>query len=331
MNHPTASAHDASPKPQKKIDVHAHFIPSFYREALIRAGQQNPDGMPYLPEWTAEQHLETMDRLGVSTSILSASSPGVHFGNDEDARRLSRRINEEGRRLTQAHAGRFGFFASVPLPDTGSAVTEALYALDVLHADGIVVETNHHGMYLGDPRLERFYAGLNSRRAVVFVHPTSASCQCCARLDERYPRPMLEFMFDTTRSITDLVLSGVPLRYPEIRFIVPHAGAALPALAERVEMFRPLLQKGDEEVPSMRDAMRKLHFDLAGAPVPTLLSALLQVADPARVHYGSDYPFTPAPVCEALLARIDGTDVLDAATRTSIFYDNSIRLFPQYA
>ncbi|HZZ02658.1 amidohydrolase family protein [Paraburkholderia sp.] len=314
-----------------RIDVHAHFIPSFYRAALIEAGHENPDGMPYLPDWNDGQHLESMDRLGISTAILSVSSPGVHFGDDAKARALSRRINEEGKRLCEAHRGRFGFFASVPLPDVEGAVKEAAFALDELKADGIVVETNHHGVYLGDPRLEPFYAELNRRSAVVFVHPTSPSCHCCQRGDERYPRPMLEFMFETTRSITDMVLSGVPVRYPDIRFIVPHAGAALSVLTERIEMFRPLLQAGTGTVPSMREAMRRLHFDVAGAPVPTLLSALLQVADPAHIHYGSDYPFTPAPVCEALLAQIDQTDVLDAFGRGGIYQDNSLRLFPRFS
>jgi 6-methylsalicylate decarboxylase len=314
-----------------KIDVHAHFIPSFYRDALIQSGHQNPDGMPYLPNWSADQHLESMDKLGISTAILSVSSPGVHFGDDAKARQLSRRINEEGMRLSEVHAGRFGFFASVPLPDVHGAVNEASFALDKLNADGIVVETNHHGMYLGDPRLEPFYEELNRRRAVVFVHPTSAPCQCCQRLDEKYPRPMLEFMFETTRSITDMVLSGIPVRYPKIRFIVPHAGAALAVLTERIEMFRPILQNDGATVPSMRDAMRTLHFDLAGAPVPTLLSALMQVADPGRVHYGSDFPFTPASVCEALLRQIEETDVLRPAERTGIFSDNSTRLFPRFS
>ncbi|WP_181779467.1 hypothetical protein [Pseudonocardia pini] len=36
------------------------------------------------------------------------------------------------------------------------------------------------------------------------------------------------------RVVTDLVLSGSTVRFPRIRWIVSHAGAALPVLAERV-------------------------------------------------------------------------------------------------
>jgi predicted TIM-barrel fold metal-dependent hydrolase len=81
----------------------------------------------------------------------------------------------------------------------------------------------------------------------------------------------------------------------------------------------------------MRDAMRKLHFDLAGAPVPRLLEALLQVADPERIHYGSDYPFTPADACARLLRQIEATPLLDDTMRNRILRENARALFPRIA
>jgi len=32
-----------------KIDVHAHFLPDFYRQALVETGHSKPDGMPAIP------------------------------------------------------------------------------------------------------------------------------------------------------------------------------------------------------------------------------------------------------------------------------------------
>jgi len=32
-----------------RIDMHAHFLPRFYREALVAAGQERPDGIRALP------------------------------------------------------------------------------------------------------------------------------------------------------------------------------------------------------------------------------------------------------------------------------------------
>jgi predicted TIM-barrel fold metal-dependent hydrolase len=107
---------------------------------------------------------------------------------------------------------------------------------------------------------------------------------------------VLEFMFETTRAVTDLVLSGVLRRHPDLRIIVPHAGAVLPVLASRIDMFAAALAEG-ADVPSVRAALKTLHFDLAGMPVEEQLAALLAVADPSRLHYGSDFPFTPWQGC----------------------------------
>jgi predicted TIM-barrel fold metal-dependent hydrolase len=78
----------------------------------------------------------------------------------------------------------------------------------------------------------------------------------------------------------------------------------------------------------MREALRTLYFDLAGAPVPELLGALLQVADHEHILYGSDYPFTPAAACAALAERIDTTPLLAEPLRTAVLSGNAARLFP---
>jgi predicted TIM-barrel fold metal-dependent hydrolase len=271
-----------------------------------------------------------MDALGVRTAMLSISSPGVHFGDDASARDLARRVNQEGHALGRAHPGRFGHFAALPLPDIEGAVAEAIHALDQLGADGVVLESNHHGVYLGDQRLEPLYAALDQRHAVIFIHPTSPACSCCTRLGEVFPRPVLEFMFETTRSVTDLVVAGVLERFRQLRVIVPHAGAVLPVLLNRIELMSGLLHPhGGGTAPSMRRAMQLLHFDLAGAPVPTQLRALIEVADAGKIHYGSDYPFTPAAACDFLLRQIETTDLLDAPQRDRIFRTNALALFPR--
>ena len=320
--------------PQPRIDVHFHYLPEFYRNALAAAGQVHPDGMAAVPGWSEADMLDAMDRLGIERAYLSISSPGVHFGDDAAARALARRVNEEGARLTAAHPGRIGFFASTPLPDIDAALAEIRHAFDHLGAAGVVFETSFHGEYLGDERLFSLYAELDRRGAVLFLHPTTPGkpCGCGSAVVPTlgYPAPMLEFIFDTTRTVTNMVLAGVFDRYPNLRVIVPHAGAALPILAARIDLFGPTLESHNgPKSPSMRDALRRLHYDLAGAPVPEMLAALLSVADPSRIHYGSDWPFTPTAACEQLAAALDGTPLLDAGLRVEVLRSNAERLFGQ--
>jgi len=312
-----------------RVDLHAHYIPEFYREALLVAGQAHPDGIKAIPEWDESSALRAMDQLNVRTAILSISSPGVHFGNPGDAIGLARRVNEEAARLVKRYPGRFGFFASLPVPEFDEAVGELRYALDVLGADGIVLESNQRGVYLGDERLEPIYAEVAARNSVVFTHPTTPFG--AEHISGRYPRPMLEFMFETTRSVADFILSGVLNRHPSLRLVVPHAGAALPVLVNRIDMLLPLLAKpGDGVVPSARESMRLLHFDLAGAPVEELLQALLSVANPANLHYGSDFPFTPARVCGELVRQLEKTSLLDDGLRDQMFQGNARALLPHF-
>ena len=86
-----------------KVDVHAHFLPHSYRALLERTGHGQPDGMPAVPGWSAEAHLALMDRLGIATSLLSISTPGVHLGSGTSAAEVAREVNEAGRRCVVDH------------------------------------------------------------------------------------------------------------------------------------------------------------------------------------------------------------------------------------
>ena len=317
--------------PYSRIDVHAHFLPDFYRDALVRAGQTHPDGMGAIPEWSLEGALRLMDKVRIAAAVLSISSPGVHFGDDAAAAKLARQINEEGGRVRKQHPDRFGLFAVTPLPNVEMAIAEIAFAMDELGAEGVVVESNHHGLYHGDSQLEPFYAELNRRRAAMFIHPTSPSCAGCLDLALGFPRPMLEFMFETTRTVTNLVLAGVTQRFPDIRIIVPHAGAALSVLASRVDGFSAIsAQKGSGETPKLKAEMRKLYFDLAGMPLPEQLEALRQIADPEHIFYGSDWPFTPDAVVEKLSAELDGSPLLNDVQQKACMFGNALKLFPAF-
>lgn len=315
-----------------RIDVHVHFIPDFYRDALVAAGYSKLDGIQALPSWDATSALRVMEELSVRVAILSASSPGVHFGDNIQAQKLCRLINEYGAELKRLYPGRFGHLASVSLPDVEGAIGEASHALDKLGADGVIVLSNHRGVYLGDEKLEPFWAALNDRSTVVLIHPTAPVAVNSSRIDEKIPLPAMEYFFDTSRSIVDMVTAGVPRRYPNIRFIVPHAGSVLPILTQRLDLALPLLTaKRDEPLPTLREAMRNFHFDLAGVPVPELLSGLLNLVDPTHLHYGSDYPFTPLPACKKLLEALDDTPLLNEAARVGMFRSNAMQLFPKLA
>lgn len=91
-----------------------------------------------------------MDCLGISTSMLSLSSPHINFGNKELTKALAREFNEDGAALVKKYPGRFGLFASLPLPDVEDSIAEIQYAVNALHTDGFALPTNTQGVYLGN-------------------------------------------------------------------------------------------------------------------------------------------------------------------------------------
>lgn len=284
------------------IDVHAHFVTDRYRTEAQQAGHTLPDGMPAWPDWTVEQHLRLLDIHRIRTAVLSVSSPGVHFGDDHAAAELARHVNDTAAELERAHPARFRQFATLPLPDVPAALAETSRALDELGAAGVIVESNIAGHYLGDPLFDPLLAALDERAAVVFLHPTSPPCWHA--VSPEWPRPMLEFPFDTTRTVADLLLRGTLQRYPNIQFVIPHCGGTLPLLADRIELFRTAFVDTEQQ-PGTRQLLSRLWYDLAGTPFPTQAQSLMDLVGTDRLLYGSDYCFTPPAAVANQIASID--------------------------
>jgi len=267
-----------------------------------------------------------MDRLGIATSLLSVSSPGVRVSDQVSAPDLAREVNEAGRRAVVDHPGRFGLFASLPLPDVDAAMAEIAHCCDDLAVNGFVLLTHVDGTYLGDPSWEPVFAELNRRETRVFIHPTSPVCSEHTSLGR--PRPMLEFLFDTTRAVVNLILNGTVARCPDLDIIVPHAGATLPLIADRVAAFSLVLDT-DPAADVLRD-LGGMHFDLAGFPIPRQLDALLTLTTLEHLHYGSDYPFTPELVVALAAERLDGAGDPPGSLLEALC-ESSARLFPELA
>lgn len=281
----------------QKIDVHSHFLPPFYQDACRKNGHANPDGMPYLPDWSPEEHLQLMDKLDISKSILSISSPGTHLvpGNDELARNLARDVNKYASDLKKRMPDRFGYFASLPMPDVESCLVEIPRAIEE-GCDGFVFETNAHGHYLGDSMFDPVFDELNRRNALIFIHPTTPMCLCspeaiaagekpvkAAPFAGRMPQPMLEFLFDTARVVTNLFMSGTMRRCPNIKVILPHLGGAFPPLLSRWTGFSGLVP-GPWEGEVEHVFCLAMHTEQLQA-YPKVRSTKL-----SRSRYGSTWP-----------------------------------------
>jgi 6-methylsalicylate decarboxylase len=308
------------------IDMHAHYMPRAYCAALEQAGIRFLDGnVVEPPSWSVSAHLEVADEVGIATSMLSISSPGLLVTDDTQAAApLARRVNDEGAEIVREHPERFGLFASLPLPDVDAAMTELARAYDDLQVDGVSLLTNYAGLYLGDRRLDPLFEELSRREAIVALHPTSPAGWEAVSFGRS--RGTVEFMFDTARAVFNMVLSETLDRYPQITLIVPHAGGVIPLLADRADRSRLF---GEASQVDVFATLSRQLYDLAGGPMPRQLQALLSVAAPSQLVYGSDYPFSMPSLVRAGIAELLDTQLLSAPEQRGAFRLNCLERFPR--
>jgi 6-methylsalicylate decarboxylase len=309
-----------APTSRTRIDVHHHFIPPVHVESMMKPGRRVG---PPPPKWSPASSLEDMDKSGIATAILSAVQPGVWYGNNHDeARKLSRDLNEYAAKTIQDHPGRFGLFAVIAPPDVEGSLKEIEYALDTLKADGIGLLTSYQDKYLGDPAFAPIYEELNRRRAVIYVHPTTPDC--CRGLVPGIPPGSIEYATDSTRTIAHIVFSGTATKYPNIRWIFSHSGGTLPFLTGR--FVRLWEERKPGHLPSgPMPEFKKFNYELAQGNTPGQIAALLKMVSISQVMYGTDFPFRDGAEVNKGIAEYG----FSAADIRAIERENALALLPR--
>jgi len=319
-----------SQPPVNKIDLHHHFVPDFYAQAIEDAG--NPTGWP-TPRWSPSSSRMIMKHLGVQSAILSVAAPGPFVVDDPDAQaHLARQLNEYAAHIRDEDHHAFGFFASLPdITNTSAALAEIEYAFDRLGADGGVLYTRYgsNATYLGHPSLEPVWAELDRRAATVLVHPTHPIDR--TQINVNIPQPLVDYPHETTRTAVDLITARTLLKYPDVKVILSHAGGTLPYLAGRLVTVRKATMgwasfgRGEDETAQ---ALKRFHYDVALSTSPPVLKALIEVAGEDRIVYGSDFPYAPSQTYPAFLGDLESFDLAPGA-RDRLNFANAQALIPR--
>jgi predicted TIM-barrel fold metal-dependent hydrolase len=305
----------------KIIDVHSHIITNL--------GSQAP--MDKLPAWSIEQSLSIMDANGIAASVLSLPDSADHAKGPE-ACQLARRINEQLADIVSKHPTRFGAMATLPaLAATDSLLEEMAYALDTLKLDGVATSTSIDDIYLGDTRYDPWFEEMNRRGVTLFVHPVPA--RASRSVDLGIDVSILEFMFDTTRMLTNMIFSGAKNRFSKI--ISTHGGGTIPYLMTRIEtlekVFGPGKGRAHLSPAEIREGLASFYYDLTAATSPTQLFGLQQMVPLSHLLMGFDNPFMPGwtfPPAIQDMQRWKGFSDTDVS---SIAHQNAESLYPALA
>ncbi|HEX4192933.1 MAG TPA: amidohydrolase family protein, partial [Stellaceae bacterium] len=258
----------------------------------------------------------------IETSIVSA--PDLNGRLPGDFPGVVHACNDWMAQLTVDHPGRFGCFGMMPLPKVDTSLAEIAYVLDTLKSDGVRFAPSYEGKYLGDVAFDPVMAELNRRKAVAFVHPTQP--QCCGQMMPDVVSAIVEFPFDTMRTIVSLLYSGQLAKYPDIKWIFSHGGGTLPMLAGRISgSFRnPKMKARAPQGPIYE--LQKVYVDTASAFFPWSWAGVAALSGPKHILFGTDDPYVKIPEVDAGLKALH----LPPALRAAVDRGNALPLFPRF-
>jgi len=261
--------------PLPVADAHVHFFSRAFFESLA---QQKP-GLTLEeverilgwhipgenPEALAGRWATEFDRYGIDRAVLIASVPG------DDA---------SVRAAVLAHPGRYyGYCMVNPLaPD---AVSKLQGMLDGGGVHGICFFPAMHGYSIGCDAVNAMLDVVAATRpaTVVFVHCGVLTVGVRKKLG--IPSP-----FDLRYS-NPVDLHHIALRFPQIRFVIPHFGAGY---------FREALMVADlcpNVYLDTSSSNRWIHYDLSTPDLRTVFRRALDVVGPRRLLFGTDSSFFP--------------------------------------
>jgi aminocarboxymuconate-semialdehyde decarboxylase len=317
------------------IDFHNHFYPPEYLDA-IRSGpsavrvtldsEDNPQ-LHYPGDYNTavREHRdivyrdEVLAKAGVDKQVITLTTPGTHIEEPRRAAELARLVNDAFAKIVAERGSRFTALATLPLNDPAASVAEFDRATRDLGFRGAMLFGNVNGVALADERYWPLYERASERQAVLMIHP--AHPVGVESMTEYWLMPLVGFLMDTTLAAAKLVFSGVPKRFPGIRWVLAHLGGAIPYLAERLdrgyEAFRECRRNIDRP-PSAY--LREFYFDTVNFD-PAALRLAIEFAGVDRILAGSDYPHQIGSL-EKMLASIKALK-LSAADEARILSGNA--------
>ena len=308
------------------IDVHNHFYPPEYLDALAPSGStlrltHDDEGNPivhYPGDYNVmvrghrdiRYRQQVLDDHGVDVQVITLTTPGTHVEPPAVAVRLATVTNDAFARIRDDYRGRFAPLATLPLCDPRAAAAELERAIDQLRLPGAMLFSNVNGVGLDERQFWPTYEVANDRGAVLMIHPTSPVGVEAMR--DYWLMPLNGFLFDTTLAASKLVFSGVVKRYPRIRWVLGHLGGTIPYLAERLDRGWRAFTECRAHIDEPPTTYLKRHFwydtvNFAAGP----LQLAIGFAGADRILAGSDYPHKIGSI-PLMLEAIGGLPITDA-------------------
>jgi len=318
-----------------RVDVHAHCYPKAYIEELKKIGIGGEGGIGVeIPVWeSAEARIAQMDSLGVDVQVLALSAPNVHFADTGLSKTLAVMTNDFIAGISQQYPERFLSLASIPLTNLDHAMAELDRAMNNLGMDGIVLGTNINKVPLSDDRFLPFFEEIDHRKIPVALHPSRAIGEdLMPKEDVTLAIPSnVGFIFETTRTIAQMIFKGTFERLRNLTFILPHSGGAIPFIYPRWDISYRSRPEGHplRSLPNLPSHYLKRHYyDTALSYYPSSLRCTVDLAGIDRMLFGTDFPYTNDFRAKETIENIENYG-FSKGEKEKLYFKNAAILFPK--
>ncbi len=276
-----------------RIDVHAHYFPLEYLDRLELYGGSHVTGLIRKMKLDSadfsglQAHLRDMDRSHVDLQVLSVSGQLPYFAKESEAVDAARLGNDIYARIVRENPKRFAAFACTPLPHVQAAIAETRRALDDLGMVGVTAGTVVLGKSIADPAFDAFFAELNRRKSVLFIHPTGGALGSQLIESTKLIWPVGAPLEDTV-CLLQFMQANFPSRFPDIKIILPHLGGFAPFLAARLDQLMDHFLPDSAMAPSVQ--AKYFWYDTVNGN-PASLRCTKETFGADHLLLGTDFPF----------------------------------------
>jgi aminocarboxymuconate-semialdehyde decarboxylase len=286
------------------IDFHNHYYPPAYLDELRSSSSVvevtvDEEGNPriYYPgdyniavrgHRDIDYREQVLKDLGVDLQVLTLTTPGTHVESPGTAARLAELVNDAFADVVRTRPARFTALATLPLNDPSASVKELERACRTLGMRGAMLFSNVNGAGLNEQRFWPLYEAANDLDAVLYIHP--AHPVGVEAMTDFWLMPLVGFLMDTTLAAAKIVFSGIPERFPRIRWALCHLGGAIPYLAERLDRGFDAFRECRANInrpPS--HYLKQFYHDTVNFD-PCAIRLAIDFAGIDHIVAGSDYP-----------------------------------------
>jgi aminocarboxymuconate-semialdehyde decarboxylase len=274
-----------------------------------------------------------MNDFGIDVQVLSLSAPNVYFQDVEASKSLAQMTNDFIADVCRKHSDRFLGLASVPLNSLNYAFDELNRAINDLKMAGVILGSNINKKSLADGQFLPFLEELDKREIPIALHPMKAIGE------ELMPKDDLElgipsnvgFIFETTRTMAQMIFRGIFEKLKNLTFILPHSGGSIPFLYPRWDMSYRSRPDSDpfKRIPKLPSHYLKRHYyDTALSYYHSSLRCTLDLAGVDHMVFGTDSPYTNDFRGKETIEKIK-TYGFSEDEEKKIFYENASSVFPK--